>query len=58
MMTGGANTGGVGMTGGASAGGEAGTTGTGEASGPIRPCDIYESANTPGVAARATVRAH
>ena len=53
--TGGTSTGGT-STGG-STGGEAGTTGTGGALGPIGPCDIYESASTPCVAAHATVRA-
>ncbi len=68
-LTGGTTTGGVLMTGGTGAGGTTsggttsggastgGVTGTGGAPNPTGPCDIYEDAGTPCVAAHATVRA-
>jgi hypothetical protein len=55
--TGGAGTGGAGTGGAGTGGAGTGGAGTGGATGPIGPCDIYESAGTPCVAAHATARA-
>jgi hypothetical protein len=55
--SGGTNTGGTTVNGGSGGTGGAGGTGGSSGTGPQGPCDIYQAANTPCVAAHSTVRA-